>query len=329
MLDSNNRESGVDVLKGIAIVLVVLGHVIQYNTNDYLENSLWRFIYSFHMPLFFAISGYLIHKKSNIDHMWILKRFKRLMVPFIFWTIVKLISSDNKKEFAMAVLKNPDNSLWFLLVLFEINMIWFVSRKTIKNDKYLIVGRLIIVAVINVVNLLLNQGNGWFGIPLVAEHIVYFYTGYLFGNIINNITITKKVKILVPSLCFIIYLFLWSIYDWDKYPAISIIDATNVNRIIRYLVNRGYLACLALLGIILFATLADYLNRFKYTANILKRISYFSLEIYAIQWYFLELVHLSNLPIQIMINCIITIIFSIVLAKLLEGTLLGKLMFGW
>ena len=60
------RNKFVDVLKATAIFLVVMGHCIQYGSgNDYyvectfFENSLFKFIYSFHMPLFMLISGYL------------------------------------------------------------------------------------------------------------------------------------------------------------------------------------------------------------------------------------------------------------------------------
>ena len=46
------RESWIDVLKGIGIILVVIGHTS-------MENPLVKWIYVFHMPLFFALSGYM------------------------------------------------------------------------------------------------------------------------------------------------------------------------------------------------------------------------------------------------------------------------------
>lgn len=48
----NTRVEWVDVAKGIGIILVVLGH---NQSPDYII----KFIYSFHMPLFFFLSGYL------------------------------------------------------------------------------------------------------------------------------------------------------------------------------------------------------------------------------------------------------------------------------
>lgn len=59
------RISYIDQLKGIAILLVVLGHVIGYNNCE--DSFLWRFIYSFHMPLFMFISGYVAQMTFRIE----------------------------------------------------------------------------------------------------------------------------------------------------------------------------------------------------------------------------------------------------------------------
>lgn len=57
------RELYPDIIKGIAIILVVLGHCIQFgsafSTNLlFFKSSIFIAIYSFHMPLFMLISGY-------------------------------------------------------------------------------------------------------------------------------------------------------------------------------------------------------------------------------------------------------------------------------
>ena len=59
----NNRLVWADRLKGILIVLVVLGHAIQQTMNEAcFDNHLWNYIYSFHMPAFMAISGFLSYR---------------------------------------------------------------------------------------------------------------------------------------------------------------------------------------------------------------------------------------------------------------------------
>ena len=67
-----NREPLIDVAKGIAILLVLLGHTIQFASGEEFEkaslfynNIVFKTIYSFHMPLFMVISGYLYYNSIN------------------------------------------------------------------------------------------------------------------------------------------------------------------------------------------------------------------------------------------------------------------------
>ena len=56
-----------DALKGWLIVLVVLGHAIQNTLGDSCAtNHLWNIIYSFHMPAFMAVSGYVALRSDMI-----------------------------------------------------------------------------------------------------------------------------------------------------------------------------------------------------------------------------------------------------------------------
>ena len=63
-----NRILWVDAARGIGMMLVVLGHAISDTTMDNpLLSRLFYFIYSFHMPLFFFISGYCGGKAVKCD----------------------------------------------------------------------------------------------------------------------------------------------------------------------------------------------------------------------------------------------------------------------
>ena len=54
----------IDYLKGYAIILVVLGHVIVFsNPTEFTQSQLFTFVYSFHMPLLLFLSGYLVCQK--------------------------------------------------------------------------------------------------------------------------------------------------------------------------------------------------------------------------------------------------------------------------
>lgn len=58
---TNIRLTYIDIARGIAILLVVIGHLNQFYRNnlDISNPKMLSFIYTFHMPLFFIISGML------------------------------------------------------------------------------------------------------------------------------------------------------------------------------------------------------------------------------------------------------------------------------
>lgn len=121
---SNNRISYIDQLKGITIFLVVLGHLIEHNAGR--NNFLWTFIYSFHMPLFMFISGYLANVTFKIDHLnfsnivlFIGKKSRTLLLPFLSWGVLipyfVLQNSNNKLgTYIYDYIYHWGEGLWFL-----------------------------------------------------------------------------------------------------------------------------------------------------------------------------------------------------------------------
>ena len=83
------RIAYIDNLKGFAILLVVIGHIIQflYCPDKFDSNIIFRFIYSFHMPLFVIVAGMFYKKKPIKDLVW--GGIKTLIIPFY---IVALLS---------------------------------------------------------------------------------------------------------------------------------------------------------------------------------------------------------------------------------------------
>lgn len=88
-MGDDNRLKMIDYIKGIAVILVVFGHCTEI---DILN----RIINSFHMPLFFLVSGYLIAYKDPTRYAFLpflKKKFLRIMVPYFFFEFVNLIIS--------------------------------------------------------------------------------------------------------------------------------------------------------------------------------------------------------------------------------------------
>lgn len=72
MSKGDNRNVLYDKIRGIAILLVVLGHSVQNAYGEKCFNvSLFNIIYSFHMPLFMFISGFVTYKRDReLDLEW-------------------------------------------------------------------------------------------------------------------------------------------------------------------------------------------------------------------------------------------------------------------
>ena len=83
---SEKREGWIDVAKGIGILTVVFGH-----SGDF---TLVPYLYWFHMPLFFIISGYLHKQPQTLDGVlnYNLKRTVQLLVPYVsFYLLILFI----------------------------------------------------------------------------------------------------------------------------------------------------------------------------------------------------------------------------------------------
>lgn len=87
MENKKERLTYLDVAKGIGILLVVIGHVYAFN-RQIVDRFFVIWLYSFHMPLFFIISGMLIAYKDEKD-IWkfVKKRIKGILIPYVFFSI--------------------------------------------------------------------------------------------------------------------------------------------------------------------------------------------------------------------------------------------------
>lgn len=90
-----DRSAYLDFVKGIAIILVELGHCVQWgsgaefrNSGLFYEDGLFRFIYSFHMPLFMLVSGYVFYWSfgRRAFRETARRQFRCLLVPCLCWT---------------------------------------------------------------------------------------------------------------------------------------------------------------------------------------------------------------------------------------------------
>ncbi len=133
------RYLHIDFLKSTAILLMILGHCIQYGTGegpDYWGDSLFSFfpfrlIYSFHMPLFAAISGYLtwFSVQNTTPLCFARKRLLGLGLPLVAWGAVNFIIALPSTNWT--ALQGPGIvfglRIFRLLVQHCLGFLWFIQ----------------------------------------------------------------------------------------------------------------------------------------------------------------------------------------------------------
>ncbi len=170
------RETWLDRLKGLLIITVVIGHILPgpYNT---LEN--WpSYIYLFHMPAFFIISGYLIKEKGLGFIPSVGAKAKRTMLPYLIYLF--LIAGT---QLLMAFIKNPKfyfmkknlkmfiqggqdlnyfncGALWFLTCSFFVFLFFYIIEKGLRNKWLKLVAYLILWIAAHVQSKYFIEGTG-------------------------------------------------------------------------------------------------------------------------------------------------------------------------
>lgn len=135
------RNGFLDFAKGVLIILVVVGHAIQYvvyRDVDCWDDPLFKGIYIFHMPLFMAISGYLSFAGlQNITDVraYLSRRSLSYLVPIISWaTLYQVLltgfSADaTLAELPLAIGREAIWSQWFLWALLGSIVVMVVATR--------------------------------------------------------------------------------------------------------------------------------------------------------------------------------------------------------
>ena len=119
------RDSWIDCLKAFGMILVFHGHVIEIAFGDQRSGALYhqfQYIYSFHIPLFFFLSGYVAKAPSGTFSRFIRGKFFTLVVPASFFVLLihyVLVHGVGEawKFFHLKQLVMGDEALWTYPIL--------------------------------------------------------------------------------------------------------------------------------------------------------------------------------------------------------------------
>lgn len=219
--DRQERIDWIDIAKGIAIILVILGHTVGFDT--IVGNITRGIIFSFHMPLFFILS--CVTFSFSIDNDQFVKKtekaFKHLIVPavvlyglriainivchystiewksYIIEKINVLVYGSGVEVSVMRGTVPAMGMFWFLIVLFLGRSLFDYLHLKLSNKSF-------VVAIVICTLLGIAVGKfQWlpFSFDLALAVMPFFY----FGNYLKSIDM-KKNKSYLGSISFIIWI---------------------------------------------------------------------------------------------------------------------------
>lgn len=156
-MEKKTRIAWLDMAKGYGILLVVFAHLCEILLNIGVTAILpiYQWVYSFHMPLFFALSGYVFSAKEP-PLRFLIKKAKSFLLPYLFlgfpMPIIMIVQSCQAGTlttysfigtFKQFLLQERLWTLWFLTCLFCLNVLFYLCIKLLKTTSRLLVSSIV------------------------------------------------------------------------------------------------------------------------------------------------------------------------------------------
>lgn len=336
-ITKTKRKIELDILKGIGIIFVIIGHIIPIVHGEGHENVLlFKIAYSFHMPLLIAISGYLtgISKNQTYDFNWLKKKTIRLLVPNFIWTATAILII--RLDFIKYMFINP--YYWFLPCLWAFNLVLYISKKTrhgfVVVSFFFMCFFLLAMAMKNVDNLFSRNLFLFFW---------YFFAGFFLSKKIQAIAENKKLCIILCVVSLVLYSAAVSFACFgleDFYTAVLCKKFNIGNKLFKlaiegtlYLYNYFFLS---ILGITFFSTCIVLCIRFfnerqkkiPLFFSFLSTAGKYSLQIYVIHMFFIHSYTQStyvNYLLSFGLGLAVPLVFGFIIGKVPR---LNRLLFG-
>lgn len=271
------RIAYLDALKCLGILMVVDWHVRNGNGFKPYGSLSALMIYSFALPVFFFVSGFLAYRISmSVKEVFsnIRKKFVFLVIPALVFCIGMDLMNH---KYLLRFLSEGLDGYWFTIVLFECFFVYYLITLAIKNEKWRI-GVLLALSIAGIGMLAFDKdfGPAIFDLRRFTKYFQFFVLGTLamkfkskYKLLINNEIVKATVLLL-----FFIVLFLTS-YD---------INPAALHHFMRDVVLR-YLGTFAVISF--FVCHANYFQQESKVNSIINYIGQNSLAIYLLHYFFL------------------------------------------
>lgn len=348
--DNTKRDLLIDILKGYAIFLVIYGHSIQFFGEgiEVMNQIIGKYIYIFHMPLFFFMSAFVSNRSFTISISDMIRaKFKSLIIPLIAFSVISYILSLTyiyiKEIYPMTLyvicrefFYKIVGSYWFIIVLFFCILITNTAFKIalrFKSQKNKLSKPLVLIIVCLLLYLIPRPN---FPFSLYITYLQGMFPFFITGWCFKEFKIMERLKrnnivILIITIPLMILSIMWfSKNDFIYFQNFSYVN--NPIHIYEVFLIECKLYIGGIIGIVLTIVLFQELHKFSIIDN-LQWIGKETLGIYLIQGVIFN-VFLVNYCPQIR-NDFFYFLVSILIttacyytAKLLKRSRFGSLILG-
>lgn len=190
-MHSTKRLHEIDVATGIAIILVVIGHIGWKETEWYFTFK--STLYKFHMPFFMFLSGFLLsytnynYNDQKKAFIFLRRKLSKFLIPYLFLSILFLLVNLFLKEInttadlehgIKSILLYPKSGysgfMWYLYVLFQYYILFALSYHFSIFQKYPI-----LYLLVSILMILLIPSVQIFEIRNVIKYSLFFSLGFI------------------------------------------------------------------------------------------------------------------------------------------------------
>lgn len=314
MKEFNNRISYIDQLKGLAIFLVVIGHIYIFCLKENMASSLFlKWLSYIEMPLFLMLSGFMAYKKDTPNLFYTLrKKVITLILPFICVGSIYSFMITNTLN-ALWVEGIYHLGYWFTWTLFYYFVLYYSLDSIIRilNKKFFLTLDLIfwgliclILQLIQKMELVPYSTAVFLSTPLIVRYFPFFIMGVLLKKYTQLFDIVLSKYMYTIFLCLHVILFIYIDIYFSNFIGALLLPISGIFVVFFLFKEKGE----QIIG-----------------NKIFKSWGSLSLEIYLLHYFFLGLFPISNYSKFIMGNglffeCIIVCSLALIIILLSLGT---------
>ncbi|HCW2846925.1 TPA: acyltransferase family protein [Escherichia coli] len=230
---SNHRIEWVDTLKFLGMFYIYLGHI------GPSAGKLYPFVFSFHVPLFFFISGLFYNRSYEIvSSMKIIKRsFIKIIIPYAVFSIIGIavyaikwnLPEQRIQEMLLNALMGirnqvPITSLWFLPALFIVISYYTLFNLLLRNTAVIFIVSLVIYCLTPIWGK--QMPSVIFNMDSALHYLCYFSFGVLMSNKVKYewpMLYETKYRIMILfiiALSFVYFLYAYQYGTFSKFKDI-------------------------------------------------------------------------------------------------------------